>query len=85
MTRPTCADEDDHASGGPTAEQRLAHARRVLSGTDAAGQFIYDGIDAPGVLSLAHGNGTRRPHPAALAAEDVHTGSRPVAGGRRTR
>jgi aspartate aminotransferase len=47
---------------------RLARARGILAGIDAGGRVLYDGIEATHVLSLAHGNGTRRPHPDVLAA-----------------
>jgi aspartate aminotransferase len=47
---------------------RLRSARQVLAGVDATGKRVHPGMFDPGVISLAHGDGVRRPHPGAVAA-----------------
>lgn len=48
--------------------EQLRLARQVLSGRDAAGQKLHSGMFDPDVISLAHGEGVRRPHPSVVAA-----------------
>lgn len=48
--------------------RRYLEVRRALSGQDADGRKVHPGIGDEGVISLAQGNGVRRPHPSAIAA-----------------
>ncbi|WP_238013829.1 aminotransferase class I/II-fold pyridoxal phosphate-dependent enzyme [Dactylosporangium sp. AC04546] len=47
---------------------RLRASRQVLGGVDADGAKVHPSMFDPDVLSLAHGDGTRRPHPDVIAA-----------------
>lgn len=47
---------------------RLQVARAVLGGTDRHGRRTHPSMFDPDVMSLAHGDGTRRPHPTVVAA-----------------
>jgi len=48
--------------------EQLRLSRQVLSGRDPAGQKRHSGMFDPEVISLAHGEGVRRPHPSVVAA-----------------
>ncbi|MCK6451055.1 MAG: pyridoxal phosphate-dependent aminotransferase [Alphaproteobacteria bacterium] len=50
------------------ATRRYIAVKQVLSGVDRDGRKIHPGIGDAGVISLAQGNGVRRPHPSAVAA-----------------
>ncbi|WP_206747834.1 hypothetical protein, partial [Vibrio lentus] len=43
-------------------------ARRVLSGNDLKGNKSFSSMFDQDVISLSHGDGTRRPHPSILCA-----------------
>lgn len=47
---------------------RLKDCRLALAGTDEHGHKVHPGMFDQGVISLAHGDGTRRPPPSALRA-----------------
>ncbi len=47
---------------------RLSAARDVLGGVDGNGRRVHTGMSDAGVISMAHGNGTRRPHATVVAA-----------------
>ncbi len=51
-----------------TPLDRLKDCRLALAGTDEQGRKIHPGMFDAGVISLAHGDGTRRPPPGALRA-----------------
>lgn len=53
---------------GTDALERLRQCRLALAGLDEDGQKIHSAMFDDDVLSLAHGDGTRRPPPAALKA-----------------
>lgn len=53
---------------GDDLSRRLRHARAALDGTDLDGQALHPSMFDPQVLSLAHGDGTRRPHSSVIAA-----------------
>lgn len=52
----------------PAPIDRLRGARQVLAGVDATGKRVHPGMFDADVISLAHGDGVRRPHPVAVAA-----------------
>ncbi len=54
--------------GGSDAILRFNRARRALEGLDESGRALCPGWGDPGVISLAHGEGVRRPHPTVVAA-----------------
>ena len=49
-------------------KSRLARARAVLGGVDDDGKKVSPSMFDPGIISFAHGEGMRRPHPAAIGA-----------------
>lgn len=53
---------------GPRLADRLQHGRDVLGGVDATGARTHPSMFDPEVISLAHGDGTRRPHSSVVAA-----------------
>ncbi|MGH3940944.1 MAG: S-methyl-5-thioribose-1-phosphate isomerase [Pseudonocardiaceae bacterium] len=68
-----------HGTGGCSTEgvqrlmktrllNRLWAARDVLDGIDQDGRRVHPGMSDPGVISMAHENGTRRPHATVVAA-----------------
>lgn len=50
------------------ATLRVARCQRALVGEDGAGTKIHPGMFDEGVISFAHGEGMRRPHPSVVAA-----------------
>jgi len=48
--------------------RRYIEVKQALSGVDSEGHKVHPGIGDAGVISLAQGNGVRRPHPSAVAA-----------------
>lgn len=48
--------------------QRFARARNAISGLTEDGEYLCPGWASPEVISLAHGEGVRRPHPSVVAA-----------------
>lgn len=50
------------------AAQRLARARQVLAGLDDRGNKVHPSMFDADVISFAHGEGIRRPHPGVVAA-----------------
>jgi aspartate aminotransferase len=52
----------------PALIDRLRSARQVLGGLDAGGMRAHPSMFDPQVISLAHGDGIRRPHATAVAA-----------------
>jgi aspartate aminotransferase len=52
---------------GVALVDRLRAARAVLAGVDSGGARTHPGMSDPGVISLAHGDGTRRPHASVVA------------------
>lgn len=53
---------------GPDPLERLRQCRLALAGLDESGDKVHPAMFDDDVLSLAHGDGTRRPPPAALKA-----------------
>lgn len=56
------------AGGDITLLDRLRLSRLALAGIDETGRKIHAGMFDRGVISLANGDGTRRPPPEALKA-----------------
>jgi aspartate aminotransferase len=54
--------------GTKDAVERLGRARRVLLGIDSSGNKVRSGMFDANVISFAHGEGIRRPHPAVIAS-----------------
>jgi aspartate aminotransferase len=48
--------------------ERYLAVKRTLSGRDKTGSVLHAAIGDPGVISLAQGNGMRRPHPSVIEA-----------------
>jgi aspartate aminotransferase len=51
-----------------TPPERLARCRAALGGLDSSGEKTAPSMFDPDVISFAHGEGVRRPHPAVVAA-----------------
>src|SRR5215467_13998779 len=60
----------DHLLKDPCDENynKLSRARLVLSGRDADGNRVHPSMFDDGVISFAHGEGLRRPHPSVVSA-----------------
>ncbi|HWD08460.1 MAG TPA: aminotransferase class I/II-fold pyridoxal phosphate-dependent enzyme, partial [Actinomycetota bacterium] len=50
------------------AALRVARCQQALLGEDGAGRKVHPGMFDEGVISFAHGEGMRRPHPSVVAA-----------------